>query len=171
MTRPYSRDLRERVVGAVERGEMSRRRSAAHYGVAASTAIKWLQRLRRSGSTSPGKIGGYRPKKLVGQWRIWLLGRCQGGDFTLRGLVAELAERGLKVNYRVVWEFVHAEGFSHKKRRCSPANRTAPMWRADARSGCVTAVGSIPLAWSSSMRPGPRPTWHRSAAGRHAVRG
>ena len=38
-------------------------------------------------------------------------------DFTLRGLVAELAERGLKVDYRSVWEFVHAEKLSFKKKR------------------------------------------------------
>ena len=62
MTQAYSNDLRERVVGAVERGEMSRRQAAAHYGVGISTAIKWVQRLRRTGSVSPGKIGGYRPK-------------------------------------------------------------------------------------------------------------
>jgi putative transposase len=31
------------------------------------------------------------------------------GDFILRGLVVELAERRLKVDYRSVWEFVHAE--------------------------------------------------------------
>jgi putative transposase len=34
----------------------------------------------------------------------------------LRGLVAELAARGLKVDYRSVWEFVHAEKLSFKKR-------------------------------------------------------
>ena len=113
MTRPYSNDLRERVVGTVERGELSCRQAAAHYGVGISTAIKWVQRLRRTGSVSPSKIGGYRPKKLIGSWRLWLLERCRGGDFTLRGLVAE---RGLKVDYRVVWEFVHAEQLSHKKR-------------------------------------------------------
>ena len=39
-------------------------------------------------------------------------------DFTLRGLVGELlAERGLKVDYRSVWEFVHAEDLSFKKNR------------------------------------------------------
>ena len=117
MTRPYSNDLRERVVGAVERGELSCRQAARHYGVGISTAIKWVQRLRSTGSVSPGKIDGYRPKKLIGTWRTWLLERCQGGEFTLRGLAAELAERGLKVDYRVVWEFVHAEKLSHKKRR------------------------------------------------------
>src|ERR1700742_1279988 len=117
MTRAYSNDLRERVVGAVERGELSCRRAAAHYGVGISTAIKRVQRLRRTGRVSPGKIGGYRPKKLIGPWRTWLLERCRSSDFTLRGLVAERAERGLKVDYRVMWEFVHAEKLSHKKRR------------------------------------------------------
>jgi hypothetical protein len=33
----------------------------------------------------------------------------------LRGLVAELGERGLKVDYGSVWEFVHAEKLSFKK--------------------------------------------------------
>jgi putative transposase len=117
MARPYSNDLRERVVGAVERGELSRRQAAARYGVGISTAIKWVQRLHHTGSVSPGKMGGHRPKKLSGAWRTWLLERCQGRDFTLRGLVAELGERGLKVDYRSVWEFVHAEKLSHKKRR------------------------------------------------------
>ena len=34
----------------------------------------------------------------------------------MRGLVAELAERGLKVDYRSMWEFVHAEKLSYKKK-------------------------------------------------------
>jgi putative transposase len=34
----------------------------------------------------------------------------------LRGLVAELADRGLKVDYRTVWKFIHGEKLSHKKR-------------------------------------------------------
>jgi putative transposase len=34
-----------------------------------------------------------------------------------RGLVAELAARGMRVDYKTVWEFVHAEGLTHKKRR------------------------------------------------------
>jgi putative transposase len=60
-------------------------------------------------------MGGHRPRKLIGVWREWLLERCRS-DFTLRGLVAELAERGMQVDYRTVWEFVHAEKLTHKKR-------------------------------------------------------
>jgi hypothetical protein len=65
---------------------LSCRQAAAHYGVGISTAIKWVLRLRRTGSVSPSKIGGYRPKKLIGSWRLWLLERYRGSDFTLRGL-------------------------------------------------------------------------------------
>jgi transposase len=38
-----------------------------------------------------------------------------GGPITLRGLTAELAERGIKTQPRAVWVFLHAEGLSFKK--------------------------------------------------------
>jgi putative transposase len=103
MARLYSMDLRERAVGSVERGEMSRRQAASHYRVGVSTVINWARRRRETGSVKPDKMGGYRPKKLIGHWRAWLLERCRNDAFTLRGLVAELVELGLKVDYRSVW--------------------------------------------------------------------
>ena len=42
-------------------------------------------------------MGGHKPKKLIGAHRDWLIERCRAGHSTLRGLVGELAERGLKV--------------------------------------------------------------------------
>ncbi len=39
MVKPYSMDLRERVVLAVEEGGLSRRQAAERFGVAISTAI------------------------------------------------------------------------------------------------------------------------------------
>lgn len=116
MGKPYSMDLRERVVAAVEREGLSRRQAAARFGVSYSVAIIWVRRFRETGSAAPGKMGGQRPKKIVGEYRDWLVARCREKDFTLRGLVAELAGRGLKVDYRSVWTFVHAEKLSHKKR-------------------------------------------------------
>jgi transposase len=102
---------------------MSRHEAAARYGVAASSAIKWVRRFRDTGSVAPAQIGGYKPRTLRGEHRDWLLERASR-DFTLRGLVAELAERGVKVDYRSVWEFVHAEGLSFKKKRAP--RRAAP---------------------------------------------
>lgn len=112
-----SMDLRDRVVAAVKREGMSRRASAERFGVSHSAAIEWVKLFDETGSVAPRKAGGTKPKKLSGAWRDWLIERCREKDFTLRGLVAELGERGLKVDYRSVWEFVHAEGLSYKKRR------------------------------------------------------
>src|SRR3546814_5328503 len=102
---------------------MSCHAAAARFGVAASSAIKWVRRVRETGSAAPGQMGGHRLGILSGAHRTWLLERTSS-DFTLRGLVAELAERGVKVDYVQVWRFVHAEGMSFKKKRA--ARRTAP---------------------------------------------
>jgi len=137
MGKPYSLDLRERVVAAVLTGGMSCHRAAKHFGVGVNTAILWVRRLRETGSVAPGKMGGHKPKAISGEYRVWLLQRIRDGDFTLRGLVAELAERGLEVDYRSVWEFVHAEKLSFKKKR--GGWRTRPSGRR-AAAGAVDKV-------------------------------
>jgi putative transposase len=117
MTRPYSMDLRERVVAAVERDGLSRNQAAARFGIAVSTAVHWLRRYHASGDVKPSKIGGHRKKTLRDEHAAWLIARCREREFTISQLVAELLEeRGLKVDRRTVWEFLHAEGLSFKKK-------------------------------------------------------
>lgn len=132
MTRPYSMDLRNRVVAAVDVDGLSRHEAAERYDVSVSTAIRWVRDFRLNGHAAPGQMGGHKPKTLVGVHRDWLIERCNSGDFTLRGLVLELAERGVKVDYRSVWAFVHAEKLSFKKkpgrgRARSPRHRPAAV--------------------------------------------
>jgi putative transposase len=139
MARAYSMDLRERVAAAVVNGGMSCREAARRFGVAASTAIVWLKRVRLTGSAAPGKMGGHVRPKISGEHRTWLIERCKSGDFTLRGLVSELADRGLKVDYRTVWAFVRAENLSFKKnlggQRAGSARPRAPPRAVEALSG------------------------------------
>jgi putative transposase len=97
MAQPYSMDLRHRVIAAVERGGMSRHQAAAHFGIAVSTAITWVKRFRQTGSAAPFQMGGGKPKAIRDAHRDWLIERCAAADFTLRGLVAELAARDLEV--------------------------------------------------------------------------
>jgi transposase len=137
MGEPYSIDLRERVVAAVQTGGLSRNQAAKQFGVGISTAINWVKRWRQTGSVAPGKMGGHKPKAISDGHRLWLLQRIKDGDFTLRGLVAELAERGLKVDYRSVWEFVHAEKLSFKKKRGGWRTRS---FRCRAATGAVDKV-------------------------------
>lgn len=131
MAKPYSNDLRERVVSAVEEDGLSRRQAASRFEVAISTVNNWVWRYRETGSVAPGQMGGHKPKKIRDEHRTWLIERIGGGEaFTLRGLVKELGERGLKVDYRSVWNFVHAERQSFKKNRArqrtGPSGRGAP---------------------------------------------
>lgn len=125
MAKPYSVDLRERAVAAVLNGGLSRHRAAARFGLAASTVVNWVQRFQETGSVAPGQMGGHKPKAIAGEHHVFLARRVQEGGFTLRGLVSELAERGLKVDYRSVWNFVHAERLSFKKNRRRQRARSA----------------------------------------------
>lgn len=117
MGKPYSMDLRERAVAAVVTGGLSRNKAAAQFGVAVSTVINWVRRFHETGSVAAGKMGGHRPKSIRGDDATWLIQRCHDTEFTLRGLVVELAGRGVKADYRSVWAFVHEQKLSHKKRR------------------------------------------------------
>src|SRR2546429_8021415 len=57
MPKPYSDDLRERVIEAVVAGA-SRREAAESFSLSASSAVRWLQRWRDSGSTRAKLSGG-----------------------------------------------------------------------------------------------------------------
>jgi putative transposase len=131
MGRAYSRDLRGRVVTAVLEGGLSRRKAASQFAVGISTVINWVRRFRETGSVLPGQMGGHKPKAIAGEHRAWLLFRIKEKDFTLRGLVTELAQRGLKVDYKTVWNFVHTEKLSFQKNRARQRARS-PGRRASA---------------------------------------
>lgn len=121
MARPYSVDLRKRVVSAVLEGG-SVRSVAARFGVSASVAVKWSQRFRATGGLAPRPVGGRKPYVLSGE-RDWLLRRiAEAPDLTLRALQAELAERGVSASYHAVWDFFAHEGVTFKKK---PARRRA----------------------------------------------
>jgi putative transposase len=116
MTRLLLMDLRNRAMARLDAGETVCAVAEA-LSVAPSSVVKWSQRRRETGSAAPGKIGGHVPRKIREAEADWLRARMAAGAFTLRGLVAELAERGLRVDYRTMWAFAHAEGLSFKKNR------------------------------------------------------
>ncbi|SDR44441.1 Transposase [Rhizobiales bacterium GAS113] len=114
MARPYSLDLRERVVAAVASGE-SCRKVAEVYKVSVASVVKWSQRFRATGSAAAKRMGGNQPRSLAGE-REWLLGRLAAApDLTLRALVLELGDRGVVTSYGSVWRIVHDAGISFKK--------------------------------------------------------
>ena len=124
MARPYSRDLRERVVGAVESG-VSRRKAAAVFGVGIATVVEWMRVWRNSGRLEAKPMGGDHNSRLKEE-RVWLLERIAAApDLTLEEIRAELAARGKPVGYGTVWRFFAAEDISFKKNRARQRARAA----------------------------------------------
>ena len=123
MTAPYSEDLRERALARKTAGE-THRQIAAALQISPSCVSKWTKRKRETGSLAPAQIGGYKPRTLSGECAEWLRERIASGSVTLRGLTAELAERGIKTQPRAVWVFLHAEGLSFKKNAAAPGAGT-----------------------------------------------
>ena len=115
MTAPYSEDLRARAMARRARGQ-THRQIAAALQISPSCISKWARRERETGSLAPAQIGGYKPRTLSGECAQWLRERVAAGPVTLRGLTAELAERGIKTAPRAVWVFLHDEGLSFKKK-------------------------------------------------------
>ena len=117
MPRPYSLDLRTRVVDAVIAGETVRA-VAQRFGVAVSTVVKWSQRARATGSPAAKQMGGYRRHVLEPE-RSYILSRlAEEPELTVQSLRQELAEqRGKMVCRDTLWRFLRREGLSFKKNR------------------------------------------------------
>jgi len=159
MGKSYSQDLRDRVIDAVERDGMSRRKAAKRFGVSESAAVKWLQRFRDHGvRTALGK-GGHRRPVLKPHRAFLEAALAEKPDITLEALGRRLlAERAVKADTSMLSRFFRREGITFKKRRWSRASRTAPTSAATARDGANIRDKSIPPASSSSTRHGPKPT-------------
>ena len=159
MPKPYSQDLRDRVIDAVEKGEMSRRAAARRYEISESVAIKWLERLERDGSREPVGHGGHRASKLMPHREFLEGARAVKSDITLQALCERLlSDRGVKADTSMMSRFFRRIGVTLKKRRSLRASGIARTSAGIARGGEPIKAASIPRAWSSSMRPGPKPT-------------
>lgn len=139
MSRPYSLDLRERVVKALSSGQ-SCRAAAARFGVSVASVVRWGQRHRMLGTPAASRMGGNRRHILMGE-RVWLLRRiADKPDLTLRAVQAELRSRGVKVSYYAVWNFFRHEGKSFKKK--PPRKRTGQAGRGKKAGALAKASGT-----------------------------
>lgn len=124
MVKPYSLDLRERVVRRVEAGH-SVRDVAGTFGVSVSSVVRWSQRKRQTGSAAAKPMGSRLARSLSGQ-RDWMLARvAEKPDLTLRELVSELHDRSVAASYGSVWRLLNDEGVSFKKKPARLRARSA----------------------------------------------
>jgi transposase len=139
--RPYSADLRALFCRYLDEG-LSSRAAGRVVGVSASTAVKWAERRRATGSVAASKVGGGKPVLLEAE-RAWLVAWIeQKKDLTLHELLTELREeRGVVVCCDTLWRFLKRCGKTFKKRRSSHTNRTGPTLSAAAIAGTGSSAG------------------------------
>lgn len=118
MTKPLSIDLRKRLVSAVEGGQ-SRRAAASRFGVAASTAIKWVDQWRREGRIEAKPLGGDRHSHRMEAHADEILALVEETpDITLAEIAEHLEEaHGLRVAQSTVWRLLDRHGQTFKKNR------------------------------------------------------
>ena len=118
MTKPLSLDLRERLVSAVE-GGMSRRSAAERFGVAASTAIRWVDHWLETGHIRPRPLGGDKRSHRIEAHAGEILALIEAtADITLGEIAAHLDRtHGLKVAPSTVWRLLDRRGLTFKKNR------------------------------------------------------
>jgi transposase len=131
MTRPYSVDLRERVVRAVGAGT-SCRSAAAKFEVSVSFVIKLMQRWRQRGLVAPDRYGGWKRSPLEAHAERVRVLLAAEPDLTIEELRIRLAGGGVQTSRSALGRFLLGHGLTRKKRPSTPPNRndqTSP-WRA-----------------------------------------
>ena len=114
--KPYSVDLRERVLAAVDRGT-PRAEVCAAFAVSEPTVRRWLRRRRETGGVAP-TVPRNRPAPKGSALRAWLPERLGvASDATLSELVRDFAaESGVAVSTATVSRAITRLGWTRKKR-------------------------------------------------------
>lgn len=123
--RPYSEDLRERIVKAHEAGEGSVRELAKRFAVDPGTVQNYLNLKRETGDVRPRPHGGGTEPKLDAAG-VQLVGTVvqEKNDRTHAEIAKELEARiHVKVSRTTVWRALRRLGITHKKRRLARASR------------------------------------------------
>jgi transposase len=113
MPKPYSYELRVRVIELIEAGA-TRREAAELFGVSPSVAVIWAQRFEATGSVSAKPSGGsISPLEKHADFLRKLI--AAQPDLTLDEVVAAMQKARIAGSRTAVWRFYERHGLSFKK--------------------------------------------------------
>ena len=136
---PYSLDLRQRVLAAVEAGGQTRLRIAALFRVSVAWIRRLVQRRRRTGSIAPLPRRHGPAPALDARRRQHLAALVRD---TPDATLAELRDRLGGVSVATVWRALKALGLTRKKSRSAPASRGGRTCRRSVPSSASRSVPS-----------------------------
>ena len=116
MGKPYSQDLRKRIVDDVIQGQ-SCRETARRFGVSASCAIKLVQRVAKTGSASPARQGRPPGAGKLAPHMALLIGWVEAQpDITMPELAAKLeGATRMRAHPASLSRALLGAGFTYKK--------------------------------------------------------
>ena len=117
MARPFSLDLRRRVVAAIDAG-MTTQEAAERFSIGKSTAGAWHRLWRETGDVVPARQGN-PGGSILDPHEAFLLGLIEATkDIALYEMAERLeAEHGLKTHPSTIWYFLDRRGITFKKNR------------------------------------------------------
>ena len=128
MAHALSMDLRSRVLAAIA-GGMSCRQAAAHFGVSASSAIRWRSLVREQGDARPKPQGGDRRPARIEAHAAAILSLVEAApDMTLAEIRVALSAKGAAFGIGTLWRFFERRRITLKKRPRTPPSKTAPTF-------------------------------------------
>lgn len=127
--KPYSNDLRERIVEAYENRKGSYRGLAAVFMVSLSFIQDIIKLYRQTGSVSPKPHGGGVPPKISGNGLETVRKLCgETPDATLMELCGQFYDRtGVQVSQSVMHNALKKLDLTRKKKLSGRLNRTGKM--------------------------------------------
>ena len=146
MARPYSSDLRERVLGACEQGS-SQAAAARRFAVSEATVSNWRRQMREEGRRTARAWWHRGPAALGGATAVLAdLVRARN-DATLAEYADQLAARtGHRYDTAALCRALKRLGFFSKGRRYMPPSRSVPTLPPSARPGGTDRTNSPPAS-------------------------
>lgn len=125
--KPYSQDLRDRVVQDVDCGACSQTEAAVKYSVSLSFVQKLMKRMRETGSTAAKRASGGVKRRLAEAEKLIRTAVKHNPDVTLKALCAQVeAELGVWSDESMMSRELKRLGITLKKRSSTPASGRRP---------------------------------------------
>jgi transposase len=170
MAKPYSEDLRRRVVGTIE-GGTTIPEAAEQCGVSISSVVRFLKLHRETGSVESAKFGGYKDFALAAHEDLVRQLVAEQPDITLAELEDRLRKKKITVGKSSISRFLHHLKLPFKKKACGQPSRIARTWQPPEGRCSGDRRGSIQEGSYSSMKPPYRQQLHVCTAEHRRVSG
>lgn len=122
----YSKDLRSRVLAAVDRGD-PRARIVETFGVSLATVRRWLRRRRETGEVAPRPSPGRTPsicKTAEERRALWEQLEARPEATLEEHRESWERERGVRVSVATMSRAIRKLGWTYKQRRWEPLSAT-----------------------------------------------